>query len=141
MADWRGAPVVREAKALVASAWVLTHADGKGKLRCIEAASGRYRAIDPWLHIADGIVARRLSPNNRKIEAGEDTEPLLSPDMLRAMGSDLAGVHLGTADRGKAIEQDLARRKPGWLKANAMKMARAVEAEHAEWTSAKALAA
>lgn len=141
VADWRGAPVVREAKALVTSAWVLKHGSGKATIRSGEAANSRYRAIDPWLHIADDIVVRRLSPNNRKIEAGEDTEPLLSPDMLRAMGADLAGVHLGTANRGKTIEQDLARRKPGWLKTNAMKMARAVEAEHAEWTSAKALAA
>jgi len=138
VADWRGAPVVREAKALVVSAWSLKHGKGKGKIRCGEIASGRYRAIDPWHHIKDGIVVRRLSPNNRKIEADEDPGPLLSSDMLRAMGGDLASVHLGTADSTEAVEQDLAHRKRGWLKTNAMRMAKAVEAEHAEWTAAKA---
>lgn len=137
MSDWRGAPVVREAKAVVQSAWVLAHNKGKGKIRCGEATNGRYRAIDPWYRIADGIVVRRLSPNNRKIEAGEELGPLLSPDMLRLMGFDLAGVHLGTADHSKAIQRDLARRKPGWLKTSASKMAKAIEAEHIEWKQSK----
>jgi hypothetical protein len=138
IADWRGAPVVREAKALVMSAWVREHGKGKGKIRCGEIAHGRYRAIDPWRHIKDGIVVRRLSPNNRKIEAAEDPGPLVSPAMLHAMGADLASVHLGTADCAEAIARDLAHRKRGWLKTNATKMAKAVEAEHAEWTAAKA---
>lgn len=137
VADWRGAPVVREAKALVTSAWLRTHARGKGKIRCGEVANGRYRAIDPWHHVADSIVVRRLSPNNRKIETDEDPGPLLSPDMLHAMGADLASVHLGTADCAEAIARDLARRKRGWLKTHALKMAKAVEAEHAEWTATK----
>ncbi|HYN27500.1 MAG TPA: DUF2252 family protein [Burkholderiales bacterium] len=135
IADWRGAPVVREAKALVMSAWVREHGKGKGKMRCGEIANGRYRAIDPWHHITDSIVVRRLSPNNRKIEADEDPGPLLSPDMLHVMGADLVGVHLGTADCAEAIARDLAHRKRGWLKTHAMKMAKAVEAEHAEWTT------
>ena len=137
VADWRGAPVVREAKALVVSAWALKHGKGKGKIRCSEAADGRYRAIDPWHHIKDGIVVRRLSPNNRKIEAGEDPGPLLSPDMLHAMGMDLASVHLGTSDCGGVIKRDLARRKRGWLKIDATKMAKAVAADHAAWVAAK----
>ena len=129
--------MVREAKALVLSAWVREHGKGKGKIRCGEIANGRYRAIDPWHHIKDGIVVRRLSPNNRKIEADEDPAPLLSPDMLHVMGADLAGVHLGTADHGEAIARDLARRKRGWLKIDAIKMAKAVEAEHAAVDSGK----
>ena len=54
------------------------------------------------------------------------------------MGADLAGVHLGTADCAEAIARDLSHRKRGWLKAHAIEMAKAVEAEHAEWTAAKA---
>ena len=120
------------------SAWIREHSKGKGKIRCGEIANGRYRAIDPWHHIKDGIVVRRLSPNNRKIEADEDPGPLLSPDMLHVMGADLASVHLGTADCAEAITRDLAHRKRGWLKTHAQKMAKAVEAEHAEWTATEA---
>ena len=103
------------------SAWLREHGKGKGKIRCGEIANGRYRAIDPWHHIKDGIVVRRLSPNNRKIEADEDPGPLLSPDMLDVMGADLAGVHLGTSDCAEAIKRDLAHRKRGWLKTYATK--------------------
>lgn len=136
IADWRGAPVVREAKALVMPAWLLTHGKGKGKIRCGEIANGRFRATDPWYDITDGIVVRRLSPNNRKIEAGEDPRELLSPDMLRVMGADIAGVHLGAGNHREAIEHDLDRRKRGWLKLNAAKMAKATEAEHTAWAAA-----
>jgi hypothetical protein len=137
VADWRGGPVVREAKALVLSAWVREHGKGKGKIRSGEIANGRYRAVDPWRHITGNIAVRRLSPNNRKIEADDDLAHLLSTDMLHAMGADLASVHLGTADHGAAIARDLSRRKRGWLRIAATGMARAVEADHAAWTAAK----
>lgn len=137
IADWRGGPVVREAKALVLSAWVREHEKGKGKIRCAEIANGRHRATDPWHHITDTISVRRLSPNNRKIEAEDDLAHLLSPDMLLAMGADLAGVHLGTANNGAPIARDLSRRKRGWLKIDATKMAKAVAADHAAWVAAE----
>ena len=50
---------------------------------------------------------RRLSPNNRKIEAEKGGVSLLTPDLLQAMGLELANVHLGTANRGDAIVRDL----------------------------------
>jgi hypothetical protein len=137
IADWRGGPVVREAKALVLSAWVREHGKGKGKIRCAEIANGRHRAIDPWHHITDNISVRRLSPNNRKIEADDDLAQLLSPNMLLAMGADLAGVHLGSANNGAAIARDLSRRKRGWLKIDAARMAKAVAADHAAWVAAE----
>ena len=135
IADWRGGPVVREAKALVLSAWVREHGKGKGKIRCAEIANGHHRATDPWHRITGNIAVSRLSPNNRKIEADDDLAHLLSPDMLRAMGSDLAAVHLGTADNGTAIARDLSRRKRAWLKTDAAKMAKAVAADHASWVA------
>jgi hypothetical protein len=137
IADWRGGPVVREAKALVLSAWEREHGKGKGRIRCTEIANGRYRAADPWQHITGNIAVRRLSPNNRKIEAGDDLAHLLSPDMMLAMGADLAGVHLGTASNGAAIARDLSRRKRGWLKTDAAEMAKAVAADHAAWVAAE----
>lgn len=138
MADWRGAPVVREAKALMTSSWVKVHGTGKTGIRCGEIAGGRYRAHDPWLRIDDSIAVRRLSPNNRKIEAEDNAADLLSPPMLEAMGLDLASVHLGTADTRAAIESDLKRRKGGWLPASAAKMAAAVNGEQKEWAAAPA---
>jgi hypothetical protein len=134
IANWRGAPVVREAKALLPSSWERSNGGpngGKRKIRCAEIAGGRYRATDPWFRVDGGVAVRRLSPNNRKIEADDAT--LLSPRMLEAMGFDLASAHLGTGDHGAEIQHDLSSRRPGWLLADAKKMATAVSRDHAAW--------
>jgi len=136
VADWQGAPVVREAKAVLVSSWSRVHGQSKGKICCGDIAKGRYRPIDPWYRVEDAIVVRRLSPNNRKIEADDDVDTLLSPQMLQLMGLELANVHLGAADRSTAILRDLSRRKRGWLTGLAEKMATQVEAEFNEWASA-----
>jgi hypothetical protein len=136
VADWRGAPVVREAKAVAPSAWGRAHGRAGAGTRCGEIAAGRFRAVDPWFRVANGIAVRRLSPNNRKIEADDHAAALLSPPMLEAMGFELASVHLGTADRRSAIRQDLKRRRSDWLLAAARRMAAAVERDHADWKAA-----
>ena len=136
IADWRGAPVVREAKALVPSAWEWVNG-GRGKLRCAEVAGGRYRAVDPWFRVEGNLALRRLSPNNRKIEAGDDVSVLLGPQMLQAMGLDLASVHLGTGKPAAAVRRDFESRKSGWLHAAARKMAAAIRDDHAQWKAAQ----
>jgi uncharacterized protein (DUF2252 family) len=109
---WREASLVREAKALVPSAWTRAHGGGR-RLRCVEIANGAYRSPDPWYALSESILVRRLSPNNRKLELDKATEPstLLRPRVLRAMGRDLAAVHLGTPDRQAAIARDLEKRR------------------------------
>jgi hypothetical protein len=127
---WTGGEVVREAKALVASAWCLAHAERSNKLRCGEIAGGRYRAPDPWYAIDGRIVVRRLSPNNRKIEAEDPALARLTQRLLTAMGRELASVHLGVSDRRRAILRDLDRRKKGWLAAAVRRMAAATRADY-----------
>ena len=134
-ADWRGAPVVREAKALLTSSWCRSHAPHATQLRCAEIAGARFRAPDPWYNVHDGIVVRRLSPNNRKIEADDGTGAKLTIDMLRAMGRDLAAIHLGSGDRRSAITADLKRFDPKWLLASAKAMADATLREHKDFAS------
>jgi hypothetical protein len=67
-ADWRGAPIVREAKALVESAWSRAHRLSNRGVRVGEIANGRFRPLDPWYRIKDNVVVRRLSPNNRRAQ-------------------------------------------------------------------------
>ena len=133
VADWQGAPVVREAKALLTSGWPLARGQPDAPIRSGEIAAGRYRSPDPWYRVADGIVVRRLSPNNRKIEADKRGAFLLEPRMHEAMGLELANIHLGTGDARGAINKDLAGRKPGWLAEAAAKAAAAVQAEYKQW--------
>jgi hypothetical protein len=133
IADWRGAPIVREAKALVTSAWSRQHRPGESSVQGAEIANGRFRPIDPWYRIAGNLVVRRLSPNNRKIEAVDNISSLLSTDMLEAMGLDLANLHSGSDGRAAAIKEDLKKRKDGWLAASAKAAAEATSKDYTEW--------
>jgi hypothetical protein len=135
-ADWRGGPVMREAKALLISSWYRTHAPRGTRIHCAEIASARYRSPDPWYAVKDGIVVRRISPNNRKIEADDPAFSELTGEVLRAMGQELASVHLGCGDHAPAILADLERYQPGWLAADAGKMADAISRDHQHYRGA-----
>jgi hypothetical protein len=151
-ATWQGGLVVREAKAVLPSAWTRVNQGTSHAIRCMEIASGCYRATDPWYRVADGIAVRRLSPNNRKIEADAgtadpDQDPeihsplglnvLLDPRMLTAMGRELATVHLGTCGSNDAtaehLGQDLKDRRPTWLEQAATRAAGVIRREWEEY--------
>lgn len=130
VADWRGAPVVREAKAALRSAWTIAHGTPAEPLRIMEVAAGKFRAPDPWYRLVGNIIARRLSPNNRKIEAATIDVKLHGHRMLKAMGFELANIHAGTRGAGVAIGKDLKARQAGWLVAAAEKAAAATRADY-----------
>ncbi|WP_419898666.1 DUF2252 family protein [Roseomonas sp. USHLN139] len=154
-AHWRGDWVIREAKGVVPSAWTRGRPGGRA-IRCMEIASGRHRAPDPWYRVVDGVAVRRLSPNNHKIgtdklvahpddEEGEEMrlghELLLQPQMLEAMGRELAAIHLGQghpeqADPAAAIAADLAARPKAWLAEAAIAAARDTQRDQARFAQA-----
>lgn len=142
-AKWRGDWVIREAKGIVPSGWTRAHTGMGRALRCIEIATGRFRAPDPWHDVTDGVAVRRLSPNNRKIETEKPLLPddenntegtlgrdvLLSAEMLGAMAQDLASIHLGCGGEADQLRRDLAKRSKGWLADAARRAAQAVTTE------------
>ena len=130
VAEWRGGAVVREAKSLLTSGWSLAHDTQLQPIRAFEIATGKYRAPDPWYSVTDAIVVRRLSPNNRKIEADKRGAFLLEPHTHEAMGFELANVHCGTSGAAGAIAADLKSRKGGWLADNASAAAKSVTADY-----------
>jgi Uncharacterized protein conserved in bacteria (DUF2252) len=131
---WRSAPVLRECKAIVPSAWTRVHRDG-GRQRLNDIARGRYRSPDPWYGAAGNLLVRRLSPNNRKInvEDRRDAARLLHPDLLWAMGRDLAAIHLGVRDRRDVLRKDLEKRKSRWFRTNVETATEFVSREYAQW--------
>jgi hypothetical protein len=137
VADWRGGRVVREAKALVISGWTRIPGRGSQQLRCKEIAYGCYRAPDRCYDVVDATVVRRLSPNSRKITVEDLPDELLDPQMLRAMGRELANIHLGTGDRRAAIDGDFSKRKAGWLPDAAGAATKFVNTEYEHWTGSE----
>jgi hypothetical protein len=131
---WHSGPLLRETKQLVPSGWTRAHGE-TARQRLNDIARGRYRSPDPWYAATGNLLVRRLSPNNRKInlEGRRDAAKLLHPDLLWAMGRDLAGVHLGVRDRREAVRKDLAKRKQRWFRASVEAAAEFVSREFAEW--------
>lgn len=134
VAEWRGAPIVREAKAVLTSAWSLARGNPNEPVRIAEIAAARFRAPDPWYHVANGIVSRRLSPNNRKIEASAIDDRLHGRRMLKTMGLELANIHASNGDAGRVIAKDLQSRKADWLRTAAETATKAVQHDYREFT-------
>jgi Uncharacterized protein conserved in bacteria (DUF2252) len=137
VANWRGGLVVREAKAVLTSGWPLARGNREAQNRSAEIARGRYRCPDPWYCVAEGIVVRRLSPNNRKVEADKQGHSLLALEMHEVMGRELASVHAGTETSGKGlcdtIRTDLDARPGDWLLDATTAAAEATAAEYKQW--------
>jgi len=134
---WRSGPLLREAKALVPSAWVRAQG-GKKKMRLNDIARGRYRAPDPWYEATGNVLVRRLSPNNRKLNLEKgDSEMLLDPHLLHAMGRDLAAIHLGTRGVRADLHADFSKRRHDWFRAQVDAASKFVENEYAEWKKSK----
>jgi hypothetical protein len=139
---WRGAPIVREAKAIVPSGWARRYGPEPPDIVLRDIANGPHRSPDPWYHLRGTILVRRLSPNNRKLEFGngEDPEDLVTRRILPLMGRELAAIHLGGATSASTIRKDLKRRsrKPQWLVEAVDQATEFIAREHAAWKCAYA---
>jgi hypothetical protein len=135
IADWRGGRVLREAKALVPSAWTYVH--GAQPTGFLKLARGKHRAPDPFLDVQGKWIIRRLAPDSRKIELSEDATTDLKSYLLQAMAFDLASIHAAGSVGIGALQRDLERRPRGWLYHAAKTAAAAVEQDFEAWQSHK----
>jgi hypothetical protein len=132
IADWRGGRIVREAKALVPSAWTWAHG-GSEKPRFLQLAKGRYQSPDPFLDVREGFVFRRIAADSRKVDLGDDAGSNVKIDLLRAMGFDLGSIHATDPQSADAVRRDLKERPRDWLHAAAKTAAAAVEQDWESW--------
>ena len=111
---WRGGRVLREAKALVPSAWIWAHGRKKSqKSNFLRVAKGRYRAPDPLLQVHHRFVFRRIAGDAEKI--------------------DIASIHAASPRGAAAIRKDLDKRPRGWLNEAAATAASEVKRDFREW--------
>jgi hypothetical protein len=134
VAEWRGGRIVREAKALLPSAWDWAHDRPDAASRFQEVADGLYRAPDPFLKARpDGKwIVRRVAADSRKIDIGDDLDPVLLPALFNAMGFDLAAVHAADP-RAAEIAPDLTSRGDDWLHAAASAAKKTVNDDYQKW--------
>lgn len=134
VAEWRGGRVVREAKAMLPSAWVEAGYPNAGSLDVAALAHGPQRAPDPWLSMGHGLVIRRLAPDSRKLDIAPGREPVFLA-LLGAMGAELANFH-GSAGAAAAIGVALSAQRRHWLAQGAETLAGAVQEDFAAWQQA-----
>jgi uncharacterized protein (DUF2252 family) len=131
LGEWCGARVAREAKARLPSAAVW--ATGRASVG-VDAASLLERAVrapDPFLKLHDKWIVRRLAPDCSRIELTDLPQVRDEERLLRAMGWEIANVHLGARRAG--IRTDLKARPARWLRDAAVRMADVVEKEWRQW--------
>lgn len=96
--EWRGGYLAREVKARAPSAWAFAndsaHATKMAPLPWIWKHA--VRCPDPYLNATRHWIARRLSPDCSRIELVDLPKKRQEVALFRAMGWDIANVHLGS---------------------------------------------
>lgn len=134
VAQWHGAAIAREAKALVtpSSNWALRPRT-PSPIRYQEMLDGAVRCPDPMLHVHDGWVVRRLAPDCSRIELTSLTAKLDAEKLLRAMGLETANVHSGSRAAMAPVRSNLKQQQPDWLVGASRKMEDALIADWKVW--------
>ncbi len=116
LAGWQGGFVAREAKALIPSAALWAQKKHKGaEIQYEEVLARAVRRLDPLVKVYEGWVVRGLAPDRCRIDLDELGPERDESRMMRAMGWEVANIHLGTRSRVKDILADLKDRKKNWL--------------------------
>ncbi|HXN90529.1 MAG TPA: DUF2252 family protein, partial [Candidatus Sulfotelmatobacter sp.] len=138
VAGWNGGMVAHEAKALAPSAWDWAHASHTSdRIHYLELIGQAVRCPDPMVDVREGWLVRRLSPDCGRVMLDELPKRRDEARLLKAMGWEAGNIHLGTRGAGRAIVADLARRKQGWLRDAATRMARRLRADWKDWRAAR----
>ena len=134
-----GHPVAREAKALVPSAvhWLEMRPAAPSMTSTL--LQRVVRSPDPLLQVHDRWLVRQLVPDTIKLEISvfrSSVRPLLTPDLIRAMGFESANIHLGSKSPAELhaalarLTQELGR---DWLRAATERMEKVTREDHSAW--------
>jgi hypothetical protein len=126
VASWLGGRVVREAKALVPSAWNWAHGQSEAEPQFMKLAKAAGRASDPYLRECGNFIIRRLAPDSRKHELSDDDRPQLEARLLAIMGREIGALHALGQGAADTIRSDLESRPDNWLLEAATETAAAV---------------
>jgi len=137
LCEWRGGSVAREAKALAPSACLWAE-QGKGAapIRYQEILDRAVRCRDPFVHMQQNWIVRRLAPDCSRIELSELPKERDELRLLHVMGGETANIHLGS-QKARTLQADLKKRPAGWLLRAARKMEKAVLADWEAWQNEK----
>ena len=133
IAEWQGGYIAREAKALLPSACVWAGGLRGSQIYYPQILQRSVRASDPFMVMRKGWILRRLAPYCSRIELQQLPRGQYADKLLRAMGHELANVHLGTPGAATLVRRDLSQRGPKWLHHAAQTMVDATLKDWKEW--------
>jgi hypothetical protein len=138
IADWGGAKIAREAKALVTSAyvWALNGKDSRGILYQ-DVLDTAVRCCDPFVQLRGRWIVRRLAPDCSRVELSSLPHTRDELRLLYEMGWETANVHLGSKKAIKRVVRDFNQRRAHWLHEASEAMAKATMEDWKEWKVAK----
>lgn len=139
LADWHGGRIAREAKALVASAFLWTSRNkGSSEILYQQLLDNAVRCRDPFFEVRGRWIARRLAPDCSRVELASLPKERDEKQLLHAMGWETANVHLAKKKAVKAVRADLDKRPRNWLRSAAKKMAEATIHDWEDWKNDRA---
>jgi hypothetical protein len=139
LADWHGAHVAREAKALVpsASSWAqsleTSKQQGPPEILYQAIINRAVRCPDPFVQVRGRWIVRRLGPYCSRIELAALRGPETELRLIHAMGWETANIHLGSPSARKSVLRHLDKQKDKWLHQAAEVMLDTVRADWNVW--------
>ena len=115
LAEWRGSLVAREAKAVLPSAYAWARGSDTQDTWIARIVKTAVRIPDPFAHIENGWIIRRLSPHCSRIELSSLSQGRDEERLLHAMGCETANIHLGSRRAIKSIVRDVDKRPARFL--------------------------
>jgi hypothetical protein len=153
--DWQGGIIVREAKALVPSAWLWANqkrgepyasAFTQKRIYYPEIVTTSVRSADPSLMVFDHWVVRRLGPDAFKVEIQglklkPSAEEELTGRLFKAMGKEIANIHASASGSANGIVNHLKVLSTNfqsvkWLLDGAMMMVQQTQDDFQDWKKA-----
>ena len=125
--------IAREAKALLPSAYDWALGRKAEKVRCQDILDRAVRCPDPYFHVTDDWLVRRIGPHCSRIEMSWLPKERDEARLLHAMGHETANVHLGSRGARAGILRHLAKQPKDWLFTAARAMAKAIKADWKIW--------
>ena len=141
LAQWKGGNIAREAKTLLPSAALWAAGSRDKTIRYADILKAAVRAPDPFLHVQDHWVLRRLSPYCSRVELEQLPYEKDEARLLKAMGREVANIHWGTPAALDDVRRDLEKRKARWLREAAETMVEATLKDWKDWRKAWRLSA
>ena len=136
LTDWEGGAIAREAKALGPSSRVCVRPrQGRETILYQTLLNQAVRCRDPFVHVHNEWLLRRLSPYCSRIELSSLPKKHDESKLLYAMGWETANVHLGSEKAIKALLRDLTKRKADWLPRATKAMVKATVSDWKDWAN------